>query len=138
MNEMRTIDGQGWFIFTVTRLASGGDPRDEHQYNPYASAKECAYSPMDWRVAKVVSRALAKTLDVFQATGVARYSRRGWLVIDHPVVGQITWKSGVDFRTAKDYLFLRVGGKTILAYWPELPHQTDNRWYFPALPPEPE
>lgn len=63
------------------------------------------------------------TLANLMEDGFARISRRGWKVIEHPVLGQISWRQGVDFRTCGGYLYLRVNGQLILSVWPRAGHQ---------------
>lgn len=50
--------------------------------------------------------------------GLTRPSRKGWETIDHPRLGTLQWKIGIDFRTAGEYFFFRLNGKLILRAWP--------------------
>lgn len=96
----KRIDGKGWFVYTISALASGNDPRDDRGYN------KTTLSELD-RVCRTLSD-----------TGFARHSRRGWLTLEHPDLGCVQWKSGVDFRTARNYFLMRLNGKLIVKAWP--------------------
>lgn len=127
---MKRINGRGWFVWTVSSLAAGEDPRTEG--NPYTRGVE--QRSLDFGVAEKLQATLREDFDVLRDTGVARCSRKGWWYVDHPILGQVSWKAGVDFRSGKEYLFLRVGGRPVLAYWPGLSHPRENKRYFPAEP----
>jgi len=43
-------------------------------------------------------------------------SKKGWET--HPEESRITFKRGVDFRSAAPYLFVRLDGKEVLGFWP--------------------
>lgn len=108
---MKRIKWQGHFVSLLSGLAAG-----EPETNPN-------YGLID----------LHRDLCALDATGMARKSRRGWSVIDHPLLGQISWKSGRDFRTALPYLFVRVAGRQVLAAWPDPGHTSVSDPGRPAL-----
>lgn len=86
----------GWFVFTVSGLMVG-DKNIVKEYNNI------------------------KLKDIFsicvslRSSGFARCSRRGWWTLEHPQLGMVQWKEGVDFRNAKKYFYLRINGKPILS-----------------------
>jgi 3-hydroxyisobutyrate dehydrogenase-like beta-hydroxyacid dehydrogenase len=40
----------------------------------------------------------------------SRTSRNNWRVMEHPILEQVTYKAGTDFRTVLPYLIVRVNG----------------------------
>lgn len=60
-----------------------------------------------------------RVLDAMSTAGFSRLSRRGWYVAEHPLLGQLSWKSGRDFRTAGRYFLLRLNGRLVLDAWPD-------------------
>ena len=127
----RPVNGRGWFVWTVSCLRAGADPRKivpgEGDYNPYTKGTG---GELGFRLAAVLCERLGETLAVLLDSGVARTSRKGWLIINHPILGQVSWKSGSDFRTAKGYLFLRVNGRLVLSYWPS---SAERGGFFPCV-----
>lgn len=95
----RTIDGKGWFTFTVSGLASG-DTAIVTRHNS-ADIKD-----------------IARVCETLQYSGFARCSRKGWWTLEHADLGTVQWKSGYDFRTAGEFFFLRLNGKLIVRAWP--------------------
>ncbi|MBU0707254.1 hypothetical protein KKG41_02680 [Patescibacteria group bacterium] len=97
---MKSISGKGWFVATVSGLVAG----DGSFVDPY--------NPMDLRELGCVCATLS-------STGFARESRKKWWTIDHPTLGLLQWKQGVNYKNALPYLFLRLNGHTFLKAWPE-------------------
>lgn len=46
----------------------------------------------------------------------ARRTRKGFKV--HPKTNRVTWKDGVDFRSAAPYIFVRLDGLELIRNWP--------------------
>jgi hypothetical protein len=67
------------------------------------------------------------SLAELEYTGVARISRRGWYTIDHPSLGQLSWKSGIGYTTGTRFLVVRRGGKVIM-------HFRAKEWLEPIPP----
>lgn len=55
-------------------------------------------------------REIRDVLRALQTAGVTRWSRKGWLVLDHPVLKSLTWKGALDGET----FLLRVNGELVL------------------------
>jgi hypothetical protein len=49
-----------------------------------------------------------------ERNGFVRISRRNWKTAEHPLLGTVQWKSGVNFRTGR-YFYLRLNGRTVLS-----------------------
>lgn len=106
---MKAINGKGWFVRTLSGLACG-DTSFVHTCN------------------RIDVREISETLGHFVSSGFARVSN-GWDTMDHPDLGVVQWKSGVDFRTAQDHFFLRLNGRLILRAWPSAgSRRTDVKW----------
>lgn len=97
---MQAIENKGWFVYTLSGLATG-DASVANERSMWSADK------------------IRAALDVLYGTGFARHSRKGWLTAQHPDLGLVQWKSGTDFRTVGNYFFLRVNGKPILNAWPK-------------------
>lgn len=106
-----TITHKGRFVFLLSGLAAG----DETFLNEYGADNPSPYL--------MGIQGLNKALMTLSDTRVARYSRKGWLTIDHPDLGMVQWKQGWDFRTAKPFLFVRINGRQVLNWWPTTPHK---------------
>ena len=103
----RVIDGKGWFVWTISGLASA-DPKFIKDPGRMLSITDIA--------------TILRTLDHAE---FSRFSRRGgWRTAEHPVLGVIQWKSGVDFRTVLPYFLLRVNGEEIIHAWPDTSRST--------------
>ncbi|PJE64133.1 MAG: hypothetical protein COU90_04660 [Candidatus Ryanbacteria bacterium CG10_big_fil_rev_8_21_14_0_10_43_42] len=98
----KAIQWNGWFVYTISGLARGD-----------ASIAGDMISGAD----------IMNVLEVLDAARFSRTSRRGWKTMDHPDLGMLQWKSGVDFRTTGWFLFVKVNGTLILKAWPEAGHQ---------------
>jgi len=96
----KVINHRGWFIHHMSSIAAG-EPPCEHG-NPYYM------NPI----------ALKKDLEVLRDCGFTKVSSKGWEVISHPILGQISFKTGLNFRNGKEYIILRLNGKEILNYLP--------------------
>jgi hypothetical protein len=94
------METRGWFQFVLAALAAGD----------FASLVEAEHLPVD------MLQDISRVLD--GAREFASISRKGWLVLDHPVLGQVSWKSGIDFRSACPYLIVRLNGRLVLRAWP--------------------
>ncbi len=100
---MEYIPNRGWFVSIVSGLATG----DQMFIETYLER-----GPLGIKWLREVCATLMRS-------GFARYSRKGWLTIEHPDLGIVSFKIGADFRTAKDYFFLRLNGREILRDWPD-------------------
>jgi len=101
----------GNFVFTLGLLLTGDECLiSEGEKNTQAGIRNgwgeggLGYNAQD----------VAQALQVLRETGVARISRKGWHTLSHPHLGTLQWKQGVDYRTARPYLFVRINGKLIL------------------------
>ena len=108
----KLLVGRGWMAYVLTAAKYGYFPdgkidweKKQEEWSSYAPEK-----PIEM---------VQETLSVLAGSGFARLSRKGWHVMDHPDVGQISWKQGVDFRTVKPYFFLRINGKEVVKIWPK-------------------
>jgi hypothetical protein len=106
---MKAISGKGHFIFTISGLVAGD---------------MCIVDPHN----NVDIKKIASSCDTFRESGVARQSRRGWWTMEHPVLGLLQWKSGIDFRTAKAYFVLRVHGQPLVSCWPDEYGTSHAKW----------
>lgn len=89
--------GKGSFVTAVRALAKGGAPK----------------------VQSSLEAEVLAPLGEIERAGFGRYSRSGWYVVDHPCLGQLSWKSGRDFRSFRRYFLLRLNGTMILHAWPD-------------------
>jgi hypothetical protein len=94
----RTIENHGLFTLLVSALAAGD--REALLTLPGGS------------------RAIQETLATLADAGMARVSRKGWYLADHPKLGQLSWKSGWR-RCAGAYLVLRLNGREVARWWPQ-------------------
>lgn len=104
------IEGRGWFVFTLSALVAGTK-------EAAAAILASPYNPYTKEGGEGIGE-LIQFLDSMAAAGFARVSRTGWRVIEHPELGQLSWKSGYDFRSGGE-IFLpprqRKGGAPVPA-----------------------
>lgn len=93
----------GWFAATIFALAEGNFD---------------FFQDESWRRNGVKLEEIKKVLSTLKNAGFARNSNRGWKVMEHPALGQISWKQGIDFRSCGRYLFLRLNGQMVISVWP--------------------
>ncbi len=99
---METKRGKGWFVFTVSALASGD-----------AEALMDPYNLVDLK-------GIRSTCVTLSISGFATRSRRGWQTIRHPDLGTLQWKFGFQVGTALEYFFLRLDGRLLVRAWPKM------------------
>ena len=100
MKVQRTVEGKGWFVYTLSGLVVGDISIAENTDN------------------KIDIRHILGVCITLGGAGFARISRKGWRTIDHPDLGLVQWKSGIDFRSTHPYFLLRVNGEMLLKAWP--------------------
>lgn len=112
-----TIVGKGLFVFTLSGLASG----DEIFLSRYGS-----YESIQIHMG---IQGLMQIFTVLRETNVAKPNKKRWFGVRHPDLGYLQWKQGIDFRSAKPYLIIRLNGRLILEWWPNTPW--GQRWKAP-------
>ena len=91
----KAIKGKGWFVYAISAIVAGdNDALSDDLVRP------------NWERLKEV-------FSLARDTGFARFSRRGWWTLEHPILGTVQWKEGVNFRTVQPYLYVRVNGKPL-------------------------
>lgn len=107
--KKKAIEGMGWFVNTISGLASG-DPSFIIRFNDVDLKEIC------------------RLLETTEAAGFPRVSRKGWTTLEHPVLGLIQWKSDGTL-SGVDYFFLQVNGEKIIEAYPEVGAQiTQAKW----------
>jgi hypothetical protein len=92
----------GWFSVTIRALSTGAlDPI----FNSHNVAADLKY--------------ICEVCKKMREIGLVRVSRKGWDSVEFPGLGFLQWKWGYDFRSAKEYFFLRLNGKMLLRAWPK-------------------
>ena len=96
---METIRGKGHWVALISALASGDAE----------AALSCKVSLQD----------VVRLLESNDVANFSRRSRKGWSTMDHPNLGTLQWKSGVDFRTVGKFFFLRLNGEVLITAFPK-------------------
>ena len=91
------VNYKGWFKF----ILSGGDLAEMEKATGQVPVVADVLAPLKG------------------AAEFAVLTRKGWHTLRLPDVGQITWKTGLDFRTGSEFLFVRVNGRKKIHAWPE-------------------
>lgn len=112
---MKEISGKGWFVLVVSSLVAG----NIHKVMEAAACAQEGNMLANWGGNEI--RRLCCSL---AASGFAHKSRKGWATINHPALGTMQWKNGVDFKTVAPYFFLRINGDLILKAWPRAGSRT--------------
>lgn len=101
----KTIQGKGYFTYLVSALAAG-------------DVANVATMRLMGRAGLATD--ILNDLNTVAEIGFARFSRNGnWRTLEHPHLGMVQWKRGIDFRTKGRYFFLRLNGTQILTCWPK-------------------
>lgn len=101
---MKLIEDKGYFAYIVSILLSG---------------EESYIRDMRMLARTEIAKDVFDDLAAVGSTGFARTSRRGWKTLEHPDLGMVQWKCGVDFRTKGNFYILRVNGRQVLYCWPK-------------------
>ena len=123
MKFKKTAYNSGWFKFCLAAWADGNSAAIE------------AMAPNPAAEHSATLRAVADTLYVIETAGVSRRTRKGWHEIAVPMLGQVSWKSGSDFRTGGAFLIIRLNGRVIARAWPQAGCREVSA-DFPAMPPQ--
>ena len=115
---MNTINGKGWFVYSVSAIASRDiEAIQEANKSYYGRLEEGG-----------LALRILLDLEAIECMMISRVSRNGAHVLEHPILGQLSWKAGTDFRTAKRYMILWLNGKEVLSVWPKAGHKTTSVW----------
>jgi hypothetical protein len=102
---MRNTTGKGWFVILIDAIEQG-------------KLTEKVWSP-SWTTTVGKNALNFIFMTVAGGSEFAVRTKKGWYSLIHPDLGQLSWKSGFDFRSGGRYFFLRLNGKEIIHVWPE-------------------
>jgi len=111
---MQTITNRGTFILVVTGLAAC----DKTFADAISQEKEAGGGRISQELINL--RGILKTL---AHAGTTRITRNKWHLIDHPVIGQISWKFRKDHLMAYERFYLRVNDKLVVEDSPHIDHK---------------
>lgn len=104
MKNQKSLSGKGWFVTLMDAISRG---ELSTVWNPEKM------TVVGNNALEFIHRTVTGWIEL------ATQSKKGWYMVTHPILGQIAWKTGTDFRTVGRYFFLRLNGKEIIWVWPQ-------------------